>query len=641
MGNRVKEDDKEKTIRGLLKLPENRRCINCNNLGPQYVCTTFFTFICTNCSGVHREFTHRVKSVSVAKFTAEEVTALQVGGNERARQIYFKYWDPHRHSFPDGSNLHRLRDFIKHVYVDRKYTGERSTGLPSLRLSDKEASNEGRKVDTYRGGSRSSYDEDKYERSYAERSSPCGKTDDRSIKYYYDERRSPRYSRANSRYGGYRKSPVRFEIVDDRFRDEGFGSRRFSPGDSKLPNRNTSMDSSCSPVARSLKEVLGENAPTLQIGEESTNGNLVEHVNDNSQSLIDFSSEMETPDAAAISQTQVSSFNTGSSRPSFQSSAKEDSSQVPSTNTLEILLFELSVPSALPGDDLSEAPGSDILSTNVPKHSSNDHQPQAPSSDGTVVKVTEEWPFQNTLQHQPSPSFAARSGSIPQQTTLSIGDSNNESSFETLPHNAQGSLSVCAEQSSEAVSRPVQDASIGVETQLVETNCIGRKELPADLFTASYLSIVTPVSGWQTAPPHGMVFNYYPNTMSAPAFSNPARSTNPFDISDERSQFPSVASSKGAAPYLSAPTGLGHASSFETYSSQLRGPQSTANASMMPPQSPSIESASSPCRPQGIGGFGGDGAVFGSINTTPQPNGRYPVSNITSQSSLMGGNPFG
>lgn len=31
---------------------------------------------------VSREFTHRVKSISMAKFTAQEVTALQEGGNE-------------------------------------------------------------------------------------------------------------------------------------------------------------------------------------------------------------------------------------------------------------------------------------------------------------------------------------------------------------------------------------------------------------------------------------------------------------------------------------------------------------------------------------------------------------------------------
>lgn len=33
MANRMKEDEKnEKLIRGLLKLPANRRCINCNSL---------------------------------------------------------------------------------------------------------------------------------------------------------------------------------------------------------------------------------------------------------------------------------------------------------------------------------------------------------------------------------------------------------------------------------------------------------------------------------------------------------------------------------------------------------------------------------------------------------------------------------
>lgn len=81
-----------------------------------------------------REFNHRVKSVSMSKFTAEEVTALQAGGNEvcmimlfffllcikyqatsnfvikhlttvhaqRAKQIYFKEWDSVRHAYPDS-----------------------------------------------------------------------------------------------------------------------------------------------------------------------------------------------------------------------------------------------------------------------------------------------------------------------------------------------------------------------------------------------------------------------------------------------------------------------------------------------------------------------------------------------------------
>ncbi|CAK8576420.1 unnamed protein product [Lathyrus sativus] len=90
MGSRKQEENIEKIIRGLMKLPPNRRCINCNSLGPQYACTTFWTFICITCSGIHREFTHRVKSVSMSKFTLKEVDALQSGGNQRAREIFLK-----------------------------------------------------------------------------------------------------------------------------------------------------------------------------------------------------------------------------------------------------------------------------------------------------------------------------------------------------------------------------------------------------------------------------------------------------------------------------------------------------------------------------------------------------------------------
>ncbi|TYJ18000.1 hypothetical protein E1A91_A09G092200v1 [Gossypium mustelinum] len=83
MKRKVEEDEKnEKIVRNLMKLPSNRRCINCNSQGPQYVCTNFSTFVCATCSGIHREFSHRVKSVSMATFTAEDVAGLREGGNE-------------------------------------------------------------------------------------------------------------------------------------------------------------------------------------------------------------------------------------------------------------------------------------------------------------------------------------------------------------------------------------------------------------------------------------------------------------------------------------------------------------------------------------------------------------------------------
>uniref|UniRef100_A0A0E0HHA2 Arf-GAP domain-containing protein n=1 Tax=Oryza nivara TaxID=4536 RepID=A0A0E0HHA2_ORYNI len=119
MGSRVKEEERnERAIRALLKLPGNRRCINCNSLGPQYVCTSFSTFVCVSCSGIHREFTHRVKSISMAKFTSQEVSALQEGGNERGKEIYLKHWDFQGQPLPDIRSATKPDDYHRLLMYD-------------------------------------------------------------------------------------------------------------------------------------------------------------------------------------------------------------------------------------------------------------------------------------------------------------------------------------------------------------------------------------------------------------------------------------------------------------------------------------------------------------------------------------------
>lgn len=60
----------------------------------------------------------------MAKFTSQEVSALQEGGNERAKEIYFKHWDL-QGPVIDSSDVHRLRNFIKNVYVERRYSDQR------------------------------------------------------------------------------------------------------------------------------------------------------------------------------------------------------------------------------------------------------------------------------------------------------------------------------------------------------------------------------------------------------------------------------------------------------------------------------------------------------------------------------------
>ncbi|XP_010553783.1 PREDICTED: probable ADP-ribosylation factor GTPase-activating protein AGD14 [Tarenaya hassleriana] len=216
MGSRREEERNEKIIRGLMKLPPNRRCINCNSMGPQYVCTTFWTFVCIACSGIHREFTHRVKSVSMAKFTSQEVEALQNGGNQRAREMYLKNWDYQRQRLPDSSNADRVREFIKHVYVQKKYAGVNPSNEPPSE-SQTHGSSEivTRRSESYHSYSQSPpYDYQYEERRYGKL--PLGLTN-----------RSASERGLHAKAASFAFSPGRFRdhTFEDQFRNEGSAPR--------------------------------------------------------------------------------------------------------------------------------------------------------------------------------------------------------------------------------------------------------------------------------------------------------------------------------------------------------------------------------------------------------------------------------
>ncbi|XWS19027.1 hypothetical protein CRYUN_Cryun32bG0095700 [Craigia yunnanensis] len=272
MKGRVKEDEKnEKIIRGLLKLPANRRCINCNSLGPQYVCITFWTFVCVTCSGIHREFTHRVKSVSMSTFTSEEVIGLRGGGNECAKEVYFKQWDWQRQFLPDNCNIEGLRKFIKHVYVDRRYTGEKSTvdGPSTPKMVERED------TFTHRSGLHSMPYLDIYERHCIERSGSSERSDERDSGNNYGERRNPGHGKESEKHVDRKRISSYFEVVDDRFHDHitqttkseaNWLSNRTHNLQRRPSNQYKALDSSRPRQVRSLRDIL-DRIPTLQLTE--------------------------------------------------------------------------------------------------------------------------------------------------------------------------------------------------------------------------------------------------------------------------------------------------------------------------------------------------------------------------------------
>ncbi|KOM40574.1 hypothetical protein LR48_Vigan04g077200 [Vigna angularis] len=90
---------------------------------------------------------------------------------------------------------------------------------------------------------------------------PYPKSDDKNLRYLYDESRSPRYTQKYSRNGGHIKSPIQIEVVDDRYKDDERRNRRLPNIEAKL--KKTSSDD--------LKKVETVAAPWLNTATEPLN----------------------------------------------------------------------------------------------------------------------------------------------------------------------------------------------------------------------------------------------------------------------------------------------------------------------------------------------------------------------------------
>ena len=53
----------------------NKKCFDCEQRGPTYINVTIGSFVCTKCSGMLRGINppHRIKSISMSSFSADEV----------------------------------------------------------------------------------------------------------------------------------------------------------------------------------------------------------------------------------------------------------------------------------------------------------------------------------------------------------------------------------------------------------------------------------------------------------------------------------------------------------------------------------------------------------------------------------------
>ncbi|KAI0294745.1 hypothetical protein BC826DRAFT_306876 [Russula brevipes] len=108
-----------RTLRELVKRPENRFCADCKHNDPRWASWNIGVFLCIRCSGIHRGMgTHisKVKSIDLDAWTPEQMGNIQKWGNRLANL----YWEAHLkpgHVPPD----HKIESFIRSKYESRRW----------------------------------------------------------------------------------------------------------------------------------------------------------------------------------------------------------------------------------------------------------------------------------------------------------------------------------------------------------------------------------------------------------------------------------------------------------------------------------------------------------------------------------------
>lgn len=119
-----KEVDVSKEINEMRKLPANKKCFECGEIGTTYIVQDFGVFACSGCAGIHREFSHRVKGLSMSNFTNNELETLKTQGNEVGLRTWMARYNPRDFPQPGPKDTRRIKDFIRLKYKERRWYQE-------------------------------------------------------------------------------------------------------------------------------------------------------------------------------------------------------------------------------------------------------------------------------------------------------------------------------------------------------------------------------------------------------------------------------------------------------------------------------------------------------------------------------------
>lgn len=137
MATKEKSQDEKnlKFLRELASLPSNKYCFDCQQRGPTYINVTNGSFVCTSCSGILRGLNppHRVKSITMASFTQEEMELIKSRGNEYCKHVWLGKYDPQVSAESEYQNIQKIRDFMIQKYEEKRYYVEPEIAVKKMK----------------------------------------------------------------------------------------------------------------------------------------------------------------------------------------------------------------------------------------------------------------------------------------------------------------------------------------------------------------------------------------------------------------------------------------------------------------------------------------------------------------------------
>ena len=115
------------------KRPENMHCADCRAPKPNWASCSLGTFICFNCSGLHRGLgTHLsfVRSVTLDEWTQKQANVMQLWGNAHANSFFEARMPPDFKKPDQHASVNVMNKFIRDKYERCKWAADDPAGDP-------------------------------------------------------------------------------------------------------------------------------------------------------------------------------------------------------------------------------------------------------------------------------------------------------------------------------------------------------------------------------------------------------------------------------------------------------------------------------------------------------------------------------